>query len=135
MRDVHVAIDLPTGLAHVWCPKEGSFPLFGDLDLALAQMRAGAAAARGANGRNVNVVIIDQGINRNVLGRRVPGANFVGGWLTPEFDKGGPPGPFNLIPPGGWRDDGLGPTVTHGTKMASLVLAVAPQARDRKSHV
>ena len=129
VRDVHVAIDLPTGLANVWCPKEGSFPLFGDLDLALAQMRAGAAAARGANGQNVNVVIIDQGINSNVLGQRVPGANFVGGWLTPEFDKGGPPGPFNLIPPGGWRDDGLGPTVTHGTKMASLVLAVAPQAR------
>ncbi len=129
VHDVHVAIDLPTGLANVWCPKEGSFPLFGDLDLALAQMRAGAAAARGALGQNVNVVIIDQGINRNVLGQRVPGANFVGGWSTPEFDKGGPPGPFNLIPPGGWRDDGLGPTVTHGTKMASLVLAVAPQAR------
>ena len=36
---------------------------------------------------------------------------------------------MTLIPPGGWRDDGLGPTVTHGTKMASLVLAVAPQAR------
>jgi subtilisin family serine protease len=130
VHDVHVAVDLPTGLANVWCPKEGSFPLFGDLDLALAQMRAGpAAAARGADGRNVNVVIIDQGINRNVLGQRVPGANFVGGWSTPEFDKGGPPGPFNLIPPGGWRDDGLGPMVTHGTKMASLVLAVAPQAR------
>src|SRR5213593_1886484 len=47
VREVHVAIDLPTGLANVWCPKEGSFPLFGDLDLALAQMRAGAAAARG----------------------------------------------------------------------------------------
>jgi subtilisin family serine protease len=129
VRDVHVAIDLPTGLANVWCPKEATFPLFGDLALALAQMRAGAAAARGAHGQNVNVVIIDQGINRNVLGQRVPGANFVGGWSTPEFDKGGPPGPFNLIPPGGWRDDGLGPTVTHGTKMASLVLAVAPQAR------
>jgi len=129
VRDVHVAIDLPTGLANVWCPNEATFPLFGDLALALAQMGAGAAAAKDANGRNVNVVIIDQGINRNVLGQRVPGANFVGGWSTPEFDKGGPPGPFNLIPPGGWRDDGLGPTVTHGTKMASLVLAVAPQAR------
>ena len=129
VRDVHVAIDLPTGLANVWCPKEATFPLFGDLALALAQMRAGAAAAKGAHGQNVNVVIIDQGINRNVLGQRFPGARFVGGWSTPEFGKGGPPGPFNLIPPGGWRDDGLGPTVTHGTKMASLVLAVAPQAR------
>ena len=63
VHDVHVAIDLPTGLANVWCPNEGSFPLFGDLDLALAQMRAGAAAARGARGQNVNVVIIDQGIS------------------------------------------------------------------------
>jgi hypothetical protein len=129
VRDVHVAIDLPTGLANVWCPKEGSFPLFGEVSLALAQMRAGPAAASGADGRNVNVVIIDQGINSDVLGKRFPGANFVGGWATPEFGKGGPPGPFKLIPPGGWRDDGLGPMVTHGTKMASLVLAVAPQAR------
>ena len=129
--DVHVAIDLPTGLAdaEVWCPNEATFPLFGDLALALAQMRAGAAAAKGAYGQNVNVVIVDQGINSNVLGQRVPGANFLGGWVTPEFDKGGPPGPFAPIPPGGWPDDGLGPRVTHGTKMASLVLAVAPQAQ------
>ena len=129
VREVQVAIDLPTGLANVWCPQEGSFPLFGDLDLALAQMRAGVAAAQGAHGQKVNVVIIDQGINKNVLAQRVPGAKFLGGWSTPEFGKGGPSGPFKLIPPGGWRDDGLGPMVTHGTKMASLVLAVAPEAR------
>jgi hypothetical protein len=129
VRDVRVSIDLPTGIAKVWCPEEATFPLFGDLALALGQMRAGTAAHKGAYGQDVNVVIIDQGINRNVLAQRVPGANFVGGWSTPEFGKGGPPGPFSLIPPGGWRDDGLGPTVTHGTKMASLVLAVAPQAR------
>jgi Subtilase family len=126
--DVHVAIDLPTGLAdaEVWCPQEASFPLFGDLNLALMQMRAPVG---GADGRNVNVVIIDQGINRNILQQRVPGANFLGGWFTPEFDKGGPRGQFKLIPPGAWPDDGLGPRVTHGTKMASLVLAVAPKAR------
>ena len=74
-------------------PRRRSFPLFGDLNLALAQMRAGAAAAKGALGQNVNVVIVDQGINRGVLGARVPGANFVGGWTTPEFGKGGPPPP------------------------------------------
>jgi len=129
--DVHVAIDLPTGLAdaEVWCPQEASFPLFGDLDLALIQMRAAAAAKRGAYGKDVNVVIIDQGINKDVLRKRFPGANFVGGWATPELGKGGPPGPpYNLIPPGAWPDDGLGPRVTHGTKMAGLVLAVAPKA-------
>jgi subtilisin family serine protease len=129
VRDVQVAVDLPTGLAKVWCPKEATFPLFGDVNLALAQMRAATAAAKGAKGKDVNVVIIDQGINKDVLIKRVPSAKFVGGWHTPEFGKGGPPGLFNLIPPGGWRDDGLGPTVTHGTKMASLVLAVAPEAR------
>lgn len=128
VHDVHVAIDLPTGLAdaEVWCPEEASFPLFGDLDLALMQMRAPVG---GYDGLNVNVVIVDQGINSNVLRQRVPTANFLGGWITPEFDKGGPPGPFNPILPGAWPDDGLGPRVTHGTKMASLVLAVAPQAR------
>ena len=53
MDNVHVAIDLPTGLAdaEVWCPMEETFPLFGDLDLALAQMRAGAAAARAPTAR------------------------------------------------------------------------------------
>ena len=76
VRDVHVAIDLPTGLSSVWCPREGSFPLFGDVNLALAQMRANAAAVKGAFGQNVDVVIIDQGINKGVLGKRFPGANF-----------------------------------------------------------
>jgi Subtilase family len=129
VRDVHVAIDLPTGLSSSWCPREGSFPLFGDVELALAQMRADAAPAKGAFGQHVNVVIIDQGINEAVLRRRFPGANFVGGWATTEFGKGGPRGPYKRIRPGDWPDDGLGPTVTHGTKMASLVLAVAPQAQ------
>jgi hypothetical protein len=128
VSDVHVAIDLPTGLSDVWCPREASFPLFGDVNLALTQIRAQAAAAKGAFGQNVNVVIIDQGINKDVLGKRFSGAKFVGGWATPEFGKGGPPGPYKLIPPGAWPDDGLGPRVTHGTKMASLVLAVAPRA-------
>ena len=129
VSDVHVAIDLPAGLSDVWCPGEASFPLFGDINLALTQMRAQAAAAKGAFGQNVNVVIIDQGINKDVLRKRFPGANFVGGWATPELGKGGPPGPpYNLIPPGAWPDDGLGPRVTHGTKMAGLVLAVAPKA-------
>lgn len=129
VRDVQVAVDLPTGLTSVWCPQEATFPLFGDVRLALAQMRAQAAADNGAFGQNVNVVIIDQGINKDVLVKRFPGANFGGGWKTPEFGKGGPPGPPNLIDPGAWPDDGLGSAVTHGTKMASLVLAVAPQAR------
>jgi len=129
VRDVRVAVDLPTGLSGVWCPQEATFPLFGDVRLALAQMRTQAAADKGAFGKNVNVVIIDQGINKDVLAKRFPGANFVGGWATPEFGKGGPPGPFKLINPGDWPDDGLGSAVTHGTKMASLVLSVAPQAR------
>jgi subtilisin family serine protease len=132
VRDVQVAVDLPTGRFSVWCPPEATFPLFGDVRLALAQMRAKAAADNGAYGQNVNVVIIDQGINKDVLAKRVPGADFRGGWKTPEFGKGGPPpppGPPKFIDPGAWPDDGLGSAVTHGTKMASLVLAVAPRAR------
>jgi Subtilase family len=132
VRDVQVAVDLPTGLSSVWCPQEATFPLFGDVRLALAQMRAKAAADNGAYGQDVNVVIIDQGINKDVLAKRFPGADFRGGWKTPEFGKGGPPGPPGppkFIDPGAWPDDGLGSAVTHGTKMASLVLAVAPRAR------
>jgi len=107
--------------AEAWCPGEATFPLFGTRDLALAQMRAGAAAAKGATGTNVVVVIVDQGINEAVLRARVPGAKFGGGWRVREGGKGGP------SPAGPWREPGDWPD-GHGTRMAELVLSVAPHA-------
>jgi hypothetical protein len=121
LAEAHVSVDLPIAPTDVWCPQEASFPLFGQRDLALAQINAGAAATKGALGDDVNVVIVDQGINLPVLQHRFPGVNFVGGWIVDEYGRGGPPGPPTLKNPGTWLDG-------HGTKMAEMVLSVAPHA-------
>jgi hypothetical protein len=94
LAEAHVSVDLPIAPTDVWCPQEASFPLFGQRDLALAQINAGAAATKGALGDDVNVVIVDQGINLPVLQRRFPGVNFLGGWI--DKYEGGPPGPQRL---------------------------------------
>src|SRR5262245_14093204 len=78
LAEAHVSVDLPTAPTDVWCPQEASFPLFGQRDLALAQIKAGSAATKGAFGGGVNVVIVDQGINLPVLRHNFPGVNFVG---------------------------------------------------------
>jgi hypothetical protein len=116
-----VSIDLPIAPAHVWSPQQASFPLFAQLDLALAQIRASAAVAKGALGDKVNVVIVDQGINRLVLAKSFPTVKFAGGWAADKYGRGGPPGPPTLVQPGDWPDG-------HGTKMAEMVLSVAPNA-------
>jgi subtilase family protein len=121
LAEAHVSVDLPIAPTDVWCPQEASFPLFGQRDLALAQINAGAAATKGALGDDVNVVIVDQGINLPVLQRRFPGVNFLGGWIVDKYGRGGPPGPPTPMNPGTWPDG-------HATKMAEMVLSVAPHA-------
>jgi subtilisin family serine protease len=121
LPEAHVSVDLPIAPTDVWCPQEASFPLFGQRDLALAQINAASAAAKDAFGDDVNVVIVDQGINFPVLQSRFPGVNFVGGWIVDKYGRGGPPGPPTPMNPGTWPDG-------HGTKMAEMVLSVAPHA-------
>jgi hypothetical protein len=117
----HLSVDLPIARADVWCPSEAPFPLFGQRGLALEQIRASAAATKNALGDNVNVIIMDQGINRLALQAHAPGARFRKGWIVPEFGRGGPPGPPNFIMPGDWPDG-------HATKVAETVLSVTPRA-------
>ena len=121
LPEAHVSVDLPIAPTDVWCPQEASFPLFGQCDLALAQINAGSAAAKGALGDDVNVVIVDQGINLPVLQHRFPAVNFAGGWIVDKYGRGGPPGPPTPMNPGTWPDG-------HATKMAETVLSVAPHA-------
>jgi hypothetical protein len=121
ISEAHLSVDLPIAPTDVWCPSEAPFPLFGQRDLALEQILAGATVARAALGDNVNVIIVDQGIDRLALLNHSPGARFRGGWFVPEFGRGGPPGPLNFIMPGAWPDG-------HGTKMAETVLSVTPNA-------
>jgi hypothetical protein len=119
--DVRVGVDLPIAPADVWSPQEASFPLLAQLDLALAQIGASAAATKGALGKDVTVVIVDQGINYPVLAKRLGFANFVGGFIVDENARGGPYGLPNLVQPGTWPDG-------HATRMAEMVLSVAPSA-------
>lgn len=115
-RKASVSPSLPMALAEVWSPNEAPWPYLGTTDLALAQIRAAAAQALGARGQGVVVVIVDQGINEAVLRHRQNGPmSFAGGWRVWRNE---PPG---WIEPGQWPDG-------HGTRMAELVLSVAPEA-------
>jgi subtilisin family serine protease len=121
LAEAHLSVDLPIAPTDVWCPQEAAFPLFGQRDFALAQINAGSAATKAALGDDVNVVIVDQGINLPVLAYRFPAVNFAGGWIVDQYGRGGPPGPPTPVNPGTWPDG-------HGTKMAELVLSIAPHA-------
>jgi hypothetical protein len=121
----HLSVDLPIAPTdvNVWCPNHSPFPLFGQRGLALERIHADAAVAKEAWGNNVNVIIMDQGINRLALLNYFPGARFRGGWIAPEFGRGGPPGPPgppSFVMPGAWPDG-------HATKMAETVLSVTPR--------
>jgi len=116
-----VSVDLPIAATDVWSPQEAPFPLFAQRDLALAQIRAETAAAKGALGDDVTVVIVDQGINRRVLANRFPEAKFCGGWAVDENGRGGTSLPSRIVQPGDWHDG-------HATRMAETVLSVAPRA-------
>lgn len=116
-----VSADMPLAAADVWSPAEAPFGLFAERDLALAQIKAGAATAKGALGDGVTVVIVDQGVNRGVLANRFPTAKFRGGWIVDQNGRGGPPRPPKLVQPGHWPDG-------HATRMAETVLSVAPNA-------
>lgn len=100
----------------VWSPGEASSAHLGTTVQALAQVRAASATGMGATGKGVVVVIADQGVNEAVLRqRRYPASvDFAGGWRVKE--DGQP-----------WKDPGTWPD-GHGTKMAELVLSVAPDA-------
>jgi hypothetical protein len=69
------AIDLPLGITEHWCPGESADPIFGDSEAALALLRIPEfQAENGTDGQDVNVVIVDQGLDRV----RLP--NYVDGW-------------------------------------------------------
>lgn len=120
-RRAALAPGLPMVPAEVWCPQEAPYPHLGTSDLALEQIRAAAAHDMGWKGRGVVVVIADQGINATVLRQRYPAVDFAGGWRVRKPQPGGSPGSDKWEEPGNWPDG-------HGTKMAELVLSVAPEA-------
>jgi subtilisin family serine protease len=105
--------DLPIGGAEHWCPGSASGSIFSNRTAAERLMGVPAFRTEsGLDGSNVNVVIIDQGLDRERLGDSYAGGWEAGGALPGEPQRG----PDN--PRGG-----------HGMMVARNVLSVAPEAR------
>jgi hypothetical protein len=123
---ITISADLALAPADIWCPNQGTSPLFGMLDNALALICFDALPSGGqADGTGVRVVIIDQGIDRDYL--PTPGGPFITasgkarGWpVMPFVASGQPPQPTRMP---GSADFG------HGTLMALLVNRLAPEAK------
>jgi subtilisin family serine protease len=111
LGDCHPAVgDVPIASALHWCPTRGEGDAFGTLDDARRLMRAQALADAGLDGAGVNVVVVDQGVDRSRLPRD---ADFAGGWARRDAPAPGDAAPDNR----------------HGTMVARCVLAAAPRAR------
>jgi len=74
------SIDLQTH----WCPNEAANPIFGRRQAALGLIGADYLKLKHLTGRNVNIVVVDQGVDANLI----PLRNFGGGWTI----GGTPPG-------------------------------------------
>lgn len=103
--------DLPFSGADHWCPREAADPIFGDRAeaerlLALPAFRK----KRKLTGSGVNVVIVDQGLDGQALGR-----SFGGGWTVHSTAPGTARAPSAA-------------TRLHAMMVAHNVLGVAPDA-------
>jgi subtilisin family serine protease len=104
--------DLPFAVAEHWCPGEASDPIFSDRKAAELLLGVPCLRKEGLSGRQVNVVIVDQGLDKARLG-----AAYADGWSVGTTMPGAPlKGPDH--PHGG-----------HGMMVARNVLSVAPEAR------
>jgi len=102
LTKLHINSDLAIAPLDSWCPIESPDAGYLTSKQALELINAGALGP--GDGRNVNVVVIDQGLDMDALG-----GNYRGGWkqgtILPGTTKGG-----------------------HGMMVARNVLAVAPKA-------
>ena len=119
---VRIAADLPIAPADTWIPATAASPLFGKLDRALAMIGKANLTALGAEGQGVNVIIVDQGIAASYL----PALNIMTGTQVNGWPVD--PGELGTSEEESIREPGQAP-FGHGTRMAQLVLAVAPQAK------
>jgi subtilisin family serine protease len=101
--------DLPISLAEYWSPSEAIDPLFGNRRDARRLLGADYLRQQeGASGKGVNVVVVDQGVDKELVGRL--GGNFGGGWTKP-----------GMAQPGATKGG-------HGAMLVSNVLSIAPKA-------
>ena len=96
-------------------PVEPDAALFGTLDDARHLINADSLPAA-LDGQSVNVVVIDSGIDRNML----PAGQFGGGWRVRQAD------PTLPVPP--LPGQTTGPNALHGMMIVNNILAMAPKA-------
>jgi len=109
-----MAADLPIFVTDYWSPAEATAPLFGDRTgarrlLGLGELRKHA----GTTGKGVNVVVVDQGVDKALIARL--GGTYGGGWEylhDPHSDT-------RIVP--GQTKGG------HGAMMVRNILDVAPE--------
>jgi len=90
-----------------WCPGDATDPMFGDASDAARLIGLDRVVANGAFGKSVNIVVVDDGLDRS----RVPG-EWGGGWTKID----------DPVPPGTPSEAG------HGVMVARTVGLAAPRA-------
>jgi hypothetical protein len=95
--------DLQFGAAQYWCPGEGGQGLFATRSAAETLMRSDFLAQRGLRGRDVNVIVVDQGFDETLVPR------FGGRWWNKPYQ-----------PPKGGSE--------HGNRVVRNILTLAPEA-------
>jgi hypothetical protein len=95
--------DLPFGATQFWCPGEGGQGLFATRRAAETLMRSAGLARRGLRGRDVNVIVVDQGFDESLVSR------FGGRWWNRPYQ-----------PPKGGSE--------HGNRTVRNILSLAPEA-------
>jgi len=94
-----------------WCP-HGDDSFFGNRQTAQQLLGVPHLHQKGFTGKNVNVVVVDQGLNAARLG-----VNYAGGWAV------------NGIQPGATAPQSDKPHGGHGMMVAANVVQAAPEAR------
>ncbi len=118
---VSIGSDPALDIAEHWCPTRPAQTFFGTRTDARRLIGADALAKAGLSGTGVNVVIVDQGLNRQWLDTRFGSGRFAGGW------------PFNPAAGDSRPAQQAGQTkvedARHGLMIARNVLDMAPNAR------
>jgi hypothetical protein len=103
-------LDPGGSVADHWCPGSANLAIFGHRELARRTIKANALTSRGFLGQRVNVVIIDEGLDKE----RIPPKNWGGG--------------LDLSAPGLDQPAGAAPRTSHGMMIARSILDLAPDA-------
>lgn len=117
---IAASADIAIDLTDHWCPVSAGQYTFDDATAAhgLINLPQFRAVAPQCDGRGVNVVIIDQGLNKHAMDALTN--HYHGGW---RVRTNVPPAPAE------YREPGTAPANGHGMMMARAIHAIAPGAR------